>query len=867
MRWTTKAIRRLKVLLAPGLLEREMNQELQHHLEEAEREGIARGLSTEEARRQARLAFGGMEQTKELARDARGGRGMFDLTADLRYAVRQAIRSPGHTAAVVGILGTAIVGAGVALALARAYLYRPLPFPQSDRLVSVMPAPSRAPFENFPDLRKVDWKPGAEIFEATGAWDLDGFTVVDPPGSAPEYVDGAWVTPGFFTLRGLQPAIGRPFAPEEYVPASPVALISDGLWRSRFGADSSVVGRTIRLYSTDRPDEVALVTIIGVLPHNEWAQRFSEVLRPLGTPRMFSIARLPAGLTMEDAAARLTLAVRSQLSNADSAWRMSLFSAQDEHVYQIRPVLQMLMLTGVLLLILAQANIGALLVARSSTRGPELAVREALGATRGRLLRQLSVEAALFGGTGLLIGLILIPPAARRTAVWLEAFGGVTVPGGIASVGLDGPVLAGIAVIVLATFIPLALWPAIRVAPHHKAPASSRTTASRGTVRLRRGLTAIQVAVAVTLLVQGVVLARSVREMNRTDLGFDPDRLLKAHVLLPRGEYTDGPARVSVMARILERLKATPGVIAASSVFPHPFRGNDFDPVTCESCADRAAAYATPQTVSSDYFDLMGIPQVEGRRFDNTDLADREPVTVVSEALARRLWPGTSAIGQRIRIGSPEESPWRRVVGVVRDVRKTYSDSLYPDVYLPYAQAPRGYTALMIRTIGNPRGLEREIRGAVAAENPQLALSDVEPMTELLADHRGKTSILASFVGTVATACFGLTMVGLYAVVAYLVRLRRKEFAIRAALGASGSQLGREVIGEAGGILGLGLSAGLLGALAVNLLMRHQLGNLVRIDFANALGVAGLVAAVAVVALLIPARSAAQVDLTSNLRE
>jgi predicted permease len=496
-----------------------------------------------------------------------------------------------------------------------------------------------------------------------------------------------------------------------------------------------------------------------------------------------------------------------------------------------------------------------------------LAVREALGATRGRLIRQLIVESGVLGGAGLALGLALLTPAARVAARWLETYGGVTVPGGIGSVGLDGPVLAVIAGVVLLTFLPLAVWPALR-ASTSDARTPGRVTAGGGTVRLRRILATIQMAAAVTLLVQGGQLAQTVRDMLRTNLGFDPDNLLKAHLLLPRNAYPDAASRTAVMARILNRLRATPGVLASTSVFPHPFRGNGFSPVACEGCDDRAPVPAAPQTVTPDYFGLLGLTPLEGRLFQDQDDAEHEPVAVISRALARRLWPDASAIGRRLRSGPVEDDqPWLRVVGVVGEIRKSYSDSLYPDLYRPLAQAPRAYTALLVRTAGDPLSLERAIRTAVAEENPVLALSDVEPMTRVLADRQGRTRVLASFVGGVATLSFALTMVGLYAVVAYLVRVRRREFAIRSALGATPPQLGRQVLREARGMLGLGIVAGLAGAVAVSGAMRHQLSGLTGFDPAICVAVVLLVLLVALAALVLPARAAGRVDLSATLRE
>jgi putative ABC transport system permease protein len=866
----TKLSRRIRLLLSRRRVEQDMDEEMRFHLEQETRELERAGHTPAAARRAALVAFGGVQSAKEDSRDARGGRALDDLLADIRYALRQALRAPAHAAAVVGILAPALMGAALALALARAYLHRPLPFPEPERLVSVIAAPSRDPLPNPPDLRDVDWAPAAELFEVTGAWDLDGFTVMQP-GATPEYLDGAWVSPGFFDLRGLHPVLGRPFLAEEYVPGSNVALLSDAVWRRRFAANPAVVGSSVRMYSTDRPDEDALVTIVGVLPPTAWQLRFSEVIRPLGTPRMFSIARLPSGVSAAVAAERLTAAIRAQRPGIDADWRMTLVSAQDEHVYAIRPLLQVLVATALLLLLLAHTNVGALLLARTSARLHELGIRRALGAGRGRIARQLSVEAALLAGIALLLALTLAPLLTGTVAGWIERFGGISVPGGLAAVRLDPVVTGAVLLVTVLSFGLFSLAPSLRTAalPATASTTSMRATPGRGVLRLRRLLTTLQVAAAVALLAQGALLFQSVRAMLQTELGFEPERLLKAHLLLPRGRYPDPASRSRAFDGVIARVAAIPGVESAAGISPHPFRGTAFAPVECDGCAGGSGTtvLAAPQTVTAGYFTTMGIPLLSGRLFDQRDDPGASPSAVVSQALADRLWPDGQAIGKRLRQAGRAQEPWLTVVGVVRDVRKTYSDSLYPDVYQAFAQAPRAYAALMVRTMAHPGGLGDAVRRAVMAEEESLALSDLEPMTELLKARRGRAAILAGIVGGIAVLAFVLTIVGLYSVVSYLGRLRQREYAVRTALGARPSAIVRAVLGEAWGMLGLGLLLGAGAAAAVARLTRAYLVGVSPLDPSTYGVVIGVTVVVLLAALVIPARRAAAVDPVTVLRE
>jgi putative ABC transport system permease protein len=868
MRILVKLGRRLRLIFRRDSVEQEMMREMESHLEQSTREYERAGLPLDEARRRARIDFGNPDATSERARDARGGRALDDARSDARHAFRQLRHSPGHAFAAIGILGTAIAGAGLGLALVRAYLVRPLPYPEPERLMSVFPGPTRATGLELPDLSSVDWTDVAHIFEATSTWDLDGFTLVQP-GIPAEYVNGAWVSGGYFRLLGLEPAVGRGFAPEEYAPGSNVAIISSGLWHRRFAGDPAVIGQSVRLHSTDRPADDALVMIVGVLPPLDWhLNRFTDVLRPLSGSRMFSLARLPVSMTRQEAERRMTEAVRAQVPIADTAWHMSLTPAQEEYTLGVRPAIRLLAGAALFLLLLAQASVGGLLLARATSRVHELALRQSLGATRARLVRQLAVEAFTVSALAIAVGLTGTLALGRVAGRAIEVFGGVAVPGGLASVRLDAAVIGLVIVVTIVPYLIFALLPLIGLARVDPADAlsSSRVAGGLRLARTRQLLMAVQVAVAVALLGQGSLLLQSVRAMMTADLGFDSEAVLKAHVLLPRTTYLDRASRITVMSRMLERIERVPGVTGVAGVFPHPFRGVAVARVECDGCSGDVLGSA--QTVTTGYFRAMGIGLVRGRMFDERDDSTGEASAIVSESLARKFFGSADPLERRIRLTAEDGSgPWLSVVGVVKDVRKTFSDTLYPDIYRPFAQEPRAYVALMVRTSTLPMLQERGVRAAVMAENEALALSDVEPMSAVIASRRAQAGMLALFVGGVGVLALIVTTAGLYAVVGYLVRLRRREFAVRIALGAEAGRIIRAVLEQARWMVVAGIVAGIALALGAGRLSRAWLMDISPQDPATFAAVTALVLGVVLTALVLPARRAARVDPASVLRE
>lgn len=873
MRFVAKVKRRIRLLVDRAGVEREMAEEMQFHLEQAAGEMERAGLDPDAARREARRAFGGVEPHKEAARDARGGRLLDDLRADGRYAIRQLRRQPGHAAAVVGILAVAIGAAGAMVSMARGYLSRPLPIPDPDRVVSIIGQPTRAPFPNPPNLRGVDWVRATDFMEESATWDLDGFTILG--GLGPQVsVRGAWVSPGYFRGLGIVPALGRLFDSSEYVPGSTVAVISDEVWRRRFGADSQVVGRSIRAHSTDRPEEEAEVTIVGVLPPLGWRiNDFTEVLRPLGTPRFFYLARLPAGLSITDAQDRLTAAVRAQ-ATTDPSWHMGVTWLRDDYVRPIRPALNVLLAAAALLGLLAVASAGTLIVGRGLNRLHEVAIRRAIGAGRGRLARQFIVEIGLLASLALLAGLGLAALADGVLVAAVERFGRVAFPGGAEAVRLEWGAVGMVAAAIIAPIVGIALVTMSTL--HESSTIASGGRSHLGTPRAARArqlLAALQVAAAVALVSQGVLLTRNIQQMLAVDLGFEPTRLMLGQLLLPRAIYPDTLSRARAIDRIVDRVQAVPGVSGAAFIDHPPFRGLGFEPVQCESCqtelTERPLAHG--QTVTARYFDTMGLPILRGRSFDGRDDLRSPPVAIISERLAQQLWPGDDPLGRRLRIGNTSdgspEPPWLTVVGVTREIRKTYSDSLYPDVYRFNGQAGRLFLTLVTRTVGDPVRSAEAIRIALAAEHETLALAEFRPMTEVLADQRSRPLMVASFVTAVAAVAFGLAGFGVYAVVAYLALARRREFAIRTAVGARPFDIGRVVLADAATTALWGVTVGVaLSAAAAKVTQSLLVATSPADPIAYLIMIAGVAALVGISAA-VPARQASRTDPAIILRD
>jgi predicted permease len=860
----------------PSGIDRDLDEELRFHLDMRAEELRARGLTPDAARAEAVRQFGDVADAREFCRDEDERRLREDrradwieqLRQDTRLALRQLRRSPGFAVAAALTLA---VGIGVTTAIygvVHAYLVRPLPYPESDRLVSVRAAPSRDRFPNPPSLRDVDWRAADSVFAATVTWDLDGFTLPGDEGA--EYVDGAWVSRGYFGALGMQPTVGRGFRPEEYGGTAPVALISDELWARRFRRDRSVVGRAVRMYSTDRPLESELVTIVGIMPPDVWhLSRFTNVLRPLGVPNMPYIGLLRRGSSIADAEARLNAVVLPQLGAVDPAWRMSLSSLQGEYTYAVRPILVALLGASAFMLLIAVASVAGALVARSASRRPELAVRSALGASRGRLVRQLLTESGTLAAVGAIGGVALARVLLEGVGDGVADHLGASVPGGASRLTPSGTMLLLALASSVTIGVVFGLMPALsstRVDPGAALRAAGRGGAIGGAARIRRSLIAGQIALTMVLLVGAGLMARTVIALAVEPFGFRAEGVVKGDLLLPRTTYRDSIARATGIERVLAGVRAEPGIRSAAAVFPYPFRPGGPVPVVGAGAVTsiHAPLVARPYTVTPTYFDVMEIPIVGGRPFTGRDDAGAPRVAIVSEDLGRRLWGGENPIGRRIRIA--EDSVWHTVVGIARETREALGQERSPDVYLAYAQHAGAYLSIVVRTTAEPRTIIPGLRRAVGRVDDVLALADVRAMSEIVERNGARHRVLALLLGVFALFALGLAVLGLYSTLSYVVAQRARELAVRVAIGANGRAITRLLLAEGAPMVAVGIAGGVVLSVALRRVLASQLYGVSATDPATFVGIAIVLALAALAAVMGPARRAARVDPSIVLR-
>ena len=690
MGWLQKVSLRLRALFRRGRVEQEMDDELRFHIDMQTEQNRRRGMSEAEARAAARRLFGGVERFKEECREARGVQPLEELGSDLRYGLRVLLKSPAFSATTIAILALAIGVTTAVFSVMRAYLLAPLPYPGAERLVHIVRGADRETFVPVEGLDEADWSALAAVFDEQISWDLDLFNLTGEPG--PEAVDGAWVSAGYFAALGVEAAVGRLFDEGDVRRRERVAVISHGLWQRRFGGDPSVIGRTIKATSADRPEEANLHTIVGVLPSDFWFfNRFTELLLPLQGDRAPYMAKLARGVTPEEAESRLNLVIGEAVSGAPPGWRMSLVSAHDEHVYRIRPTLLALIGAVAFVLLIACANVGGLLMARAVKRRREVAIRTALGARRRRIVRQLLTEsvlvAVLAGALGSLLALVLL----ELTGVAVQEELRVTIPGGVDRLRVDLTVLGFTLGLSVVTGLVFGAAPALAVV-RRDVRALLRETSGRvgegvAHTRGRDALVVGQVALSFALLVGAGLMIRTVIELQSVELGFEPEGVVKAEVVLPEDRYSDEQSRVAFYDEASAAIGRLPGVTRVGLVWPYPFRPGAGRPVTPEGAEGSDVPLAVYHAATPEYFPALRIHLLRGRLFGRSDRQGAPAVALVSRGLAARLWPDSDPIGRRIKLGPPaSEASWRTVVGVVNDVRKTLTDEHLPDIYIPYAQ-------------------------------------------------------------------------------------------------------------------------------------------------------------------------------------
>lgn len=859
----------------------EVDEELAHHLDLLIAEGERAGLSPEEARRRAVDRFGADPAVRDACEAwarRRNRRRTFreSLSAaadDLRWAVRALRSSPGYVVATGGTLAMVVAANALVFAVVHSILLRPLPYPDPDRLVALNEQTrSGALWElSLPALQ--DWEASSRSFQAIGGWTAEEYTLM---AEETPRVRVARVTAGFFRTMGTPPRLGRVLEAQDHDGGSgPALVLSHGGWLTHFGGDPGVLGRGVRLDATT-------YTVVGIMPP-DFRYPDDGILgwTPFGAPEPWmrnravhivqAVGRLREDLSRERAAEELrTIAARLEAAypGADPGHSVEVRDLSEAMTGRARtPLLALLGSVGVMLM-LACVNLAGLALTRTTARGGELALRAALGATRPRLIRQLLTESLVLGMAGGSAGLLVAVAVFDPVVALLPA--DVPRPD---ELRIDLTVAAVTLVLALGTGLVIGLLAAIRASRadlrHRLANAAGRATLAPGDQRLQQALLAVQLALVVLLVSGGGLLLRSLRAVTLVDPGFRPEGLLVASVTLPADRY-NGATTVTWWTGLSDRLKVVPGVTAASAVSALPVSGGDGSgDVAIEGVAPPLGEtpLASWRRVLPDYFRTAGIPLVEGREFTDGDRGD-PMVVIISQAMARRLWPQGGAIGARIKIGPPEDEPWLTVVGVVGDVHNERLDAApRNDTYEPYVQRPRRTMQVVVRAEGDASSLAGPLRAALRERDPSLPIWNVTTMEDRISASVAPRRFTAGILTGFGAAALLLAAIGVYGVTAYGVARRRREFAVRLALGASRVGVRRLVLRQAIMVAAAGLGFGLPAALVVARMVRSMLFGIPPWDPVTLATSVLLLMVLVVTAAWIPARRATLEDPVTALRE
>jgi putative ABC transport system permease protein len=807
---------------------------------------------------------------------------MDGLRQDLSYAWRMLTRNPGFSAALVLVIGLGI-GANTAIfSVVNAVLLKPLPYEDPDRLVHVREV-LRDRFGSVTAPNFADWSEQNHSFTALAARERATFTLTGE-GEA-ERIAGLRVSASYFPLLGIAPVQGRGFLPEDTAPGAPdVALLSEGLWRTRFGADPAIVGRAVSL--DQRRFMVVGVMPAGVALPTSVEQLYAplvigpEQLRQTGNHRLSVIGRLKPGVELAQATSDMR-AIAHRLETvrpqSNQGWSVDLSLLGDRIVENVRSGVLLLFGAVGFVALVACANVANLLLARAARRQREIAVRAAVGAGRLRLVRQLLSESLLIALLGGALGLLLAFWGAQALVLLLPA--GVPRLG---EVDIDATVLGFTIALSLLTGLVFGLAPALQasgIAPRESLKEGARSAgAGRASERLRGGLMVAEVAIALLLLVGAGLLVRSFLRVRDVSPGFDTRDLVALELSLPASAYPE-PGQVSAFYReALERVAALPGVTAAAATSHLPIASGGFNlSVKLEGAPAPARPSEVPtafyRAVSPNYFAALGIPLLRGRPFDERDVARTPRVAIVNETMARQLWRGQDPIGKRFTLDENDTSPIE-VVGVASDVRAFGLDSdPAPELHVPYAQGSTSFWAwtgrsltLVLRGSGNAAALAPPLRATIAGLDKDLPVYNVRTMDEVLAASVASRRASMLLIGVFAAAALILAAVGLYGVVSYAVGQRTHEFGVRMALGAGERDVVRLVLGRGIKLAVLGLLLGSVGALALSRLLSSLVYGISPRDPLTYVGVGLLLFTVALVASYLPARRAARVEPVTALR-
>ena len=803
---------------------------------------------------------------------------MQNFLQDLRYGARMLMRSPGFTAVAVLTLALGI-GANTAIfSVVNTVLLKPLPFEDSDQLVQVYEAyPEQGFWHGWHSAPLYyDWRERNEVFSQISPIWQRGY-VLTGSGEAAS-ISATSVVSDFFPLFRLKPILGRGFNPEEEVEGrNNVVVISYGFWQERFGGNGEVLNKSITLNGTPH-------TIIGVMPPGQAYPRRTKLWTPFVVPEesnhrglkfMYSVARLKSDVTLEQARANMTAVAKSIAEdypkNFSKEFDTGVFPMKQEIVGRTSKALWLLLGAVSFVLLIACANVANLLLARAASREKELAVRAAIGAGRGRLLRQLLTESVLLSMTGGGLGLLL-------------AWGGVQgfiafSPGNIprlSELGVDWEILTYSLLLTFATGLLFGLAPALKSSRPELSSAlreGSRTGGGGFSLlrrhRLRNLLVIGEVAMALVLLVGAGLMVRSFTALLSEDTGLKADRVLTVEISLPEYKYSTSDQQRQFFEELLARTASVQSIQQAGVINALPFGGHQwmwsFRVAGSESGGKLVKGGADYRLVTPGYFRAMGIPILRGRSFTAEDRADLPGAFIINEAFAREKLPNREALGSQIRLD--DHSPWSTIVGVVGDVRHNgLADKVEPEMYRPFAQAPHSSMTMVFRAEGDVTALTGTIRGFVKDLDPNQPVGRISTMEALISNSVSRPRFYMALLGLFAAVAAALAAVGIYGVMAYSVSQRTHEIGIRVALGAQRSQVLRLVLLQGAILTGVGIVLGITGAVALTRYMASLLHGITATDPLTFVAISFLLSAVSLLASYIPARRATKVDPMVALR-
>ncbi len=830
---------RVRALVHRGRIEHELDDELRFHLEHEARRYERAGVPRAEAWRRARVAFGGVDSAKERSRDGRGTAMLETAIRDLRFAVRTLSRRPLFTLVAALTLALGIGGSAAMFSLVDGILLRPLPYPHPDRLVDVL--------QSYPERGLARWsmspanvaayRDGVPGFQSLAAYERAGATLDDAGGA--ERLVAEDVTANFFDVLGTGISLGRSFAPAEgQAGADAVGILAYGFWQARFGGDPAILGRTLVL--DGQPTRIVGITTPDFAFPRPDVQVFLPIVidpsmsHPFG---LHGVARMRPDATL----ARVT----HQATAAMWAWglRTGYVPAgkepRDTHMAALvtplrtaltgnvaRPM-AMLQAAVLVILLIAIANVATLLSARASSRGPEMAMRTALGASRGRLVQQLLTESvllALLGGAlGVVLAVVLVRTFAHSSLLSLPRIGEVTVSWRVLAVTLTTSCVAGVL---------FGVAPALD-AVRRRSTIGLSNNRSSGDARTRRTtslLVVAQIGLSLVLLLSAGLVLASLRQLLNTNLGIDPDHVVMATMALPPQRYAmsdSGSARnVAFAQSVVEQARALRGVRSAANMFPAIYANDEnTDGYIVEghtAAATGSDAQAVQISVSPDVFATLGIPLRAGRIFSAADRATSVPVVIIDEVLARRYWADGSVVGHRIR--TTGDTTWMTIVGVVGDVRdERVSDPPRAHMYFPYSQWPGSRPTLVVRTAAGTPPVADALRRMVTRLDREVPLDNVHPLDDAIGHSLASRRVAELLLGGFAAVALLLASLGLYGVLSLRVTSRRREFGVRLAIGAAPSRLAWLVVRDGltlafAGVL-VGVAAGLLATRSLKALL------------------------------------------------